>query len=44
LCRQYVLPPQEEALAAMGRIAKSELAREPNTTFYVGTYSIGKER
>ena len=28
----------------MARIAREEKAREPGTVFYVGTYSIGKER
>lgn len=41
---QYVFPPQEECLRCLGELAKSEAQRDPSTVFYVGTYTIGKER
>ena len=40
----YTFPDQKEVLEALGEIAKSELEREPDTVFLVGSYSIGKER
>lgn len=41
---QHTFPPQPEVLAAMGRIAQREKQRDPSAVFYVGCYSIGKER
>ena len=41
---QHTFPPQPDVLAAMGRIAQKEKARDPSAVFYVGCYSIGKER
>jgi hypothetical protein len=41
---QYTFPSQPSVLAALSRIAEREKAERPSTVFYVGTYSIGKER
>ena len=39
----YTFPDQAEVCAAMARIVREELEREPKTLFVVGSYSIGKE-
>jgi DNA cross-link repair 1A protein len=41
---QYAFPPQEECLASLGELARMEAQRDPSTVFYVGTYTIGKEK
>lgn len=41
---QHTFPPQPQALAEMARIAQREKEADPRTVFYVGCYSIGKER
>ena len=41
---QYTFPPQPSVLASLSLLAQQEKKSAPSTLFYVGTYSIGKER
>jgi DNA cross-link repair 1A protein len=41
---KHCFPPQDQVLDALARIVQTELEREPNTVFLVGSYSIGKEK
>ena len=42
--KKYIFPDQQLVLDSVGKIARKEMIEDPSTLFFIGTYSIGKER